>query len=132
MTERTSTILNKAADLIETRGWVQADGWAYSPADDNSLCLEGGIMAAVGFTGGQDRRIFKACPAYRAVWDYLTDDHWKGAPFRTDLYDWNDAQARTKDEVIEVLRAAALIESAREEQNAAYATYSENLALVAS
>jgi hypothetical protein len=51
------------------------------------------------------------------------------------LFQWNDETAldpergmvniRTAAEVIEVLRACAVIEQAREEQDAAWATYAE-------
>jgi hypothetical protein len=98
------------------------------------LCLEGGILAAIGgsFLHGDHY----TCPAYRAVSAYLRD--------RTDRtpWSWNDhlahqrvlaaiqrgeydlevvrpeAEAWAKSQVIEVLRACALIEASREREPA--------------
>jgi hypothetical protein len=124
---KTSDVLNEAADLIQQRGWTQGIfGWG--DIDPNSgLCLEGGIAAASGIgmihdTSTLDTPSIKACPAYKAVAAYLD----MGGPFcRGALWTWNDAVDRTAAEVIEVLRAAAVIEAAREEQDAAWETYAE-------
>lgn len=111
---RTSEILNKAADLIEERGWGQGSE-TWNNHNGAGLCLEGGILAATGMKLTDD---FEACPAYRAVWAHLeNDDRW-GA-YRGSLYNWNDAPGRTAEEVIEVLRATALIEAAKEDQSVA-------------
>lgn len=99
---KTSETLNRAADMIEERGWAQREGWAN---EGGPLCLEGGIEAATSIT---TRRDFIACPAYRAVADYL---NYGEKP----LYWWNDQRGRTKEEVIEALRGAALVEAAKEE-----------------
>lgn len=110
----TSEVLYRAADLIEERGWVKAVGWENGQGEP--LCLEGGIMAASGLTnrdiyGARDPLSrWAACPAYRAVSDYLGT---------TDLlYLWNDQRNRTATEVIEVLRACAVIEAAKENADA--------------
>ncbi len=117
----TSEVLNRAADLIEERGWVRGEGWpgqeVYGGADNTQLCLEGAIMAALGIDmtatlGGELRE----CLAYQAVHRHLELD-----PMRR-LYTWNDHPSRTAGEVVEVLRAAAVIEAARE-QDAAWLTY---------
>ena len=123
---KVSETLNKAADLIEERGWAQGSaGWAES---ESGLCLEGGIQAATGMLSHTG---ITECSAYRAVWNHLrTDSRW--GFFRTNLFDWNDVGGRTANEVIEVLRACALIESAREEQDEAYATYEQNIMVGAS
>jgi hypothetical protein len=110
----TSEILNKAADLIETHGWgTGTETWRN---EGSGLCLEGGIAAAAG-CDPLSRTSFKECAAYGAMWDFLKDDGRWGA-FREDLYDWNDATDRTASEVIEVLRAAAVIEAAKEAEPA--------------
>jgi hypothetical protein len=112
---RTSEVLNRAADLIQERGWVQGEGW--SGVDDrDGLCLEGGIMAAAGISGFGAIGDVQACPAYKAVADYIGLDLPGGATF---AWRWNDSQNRTATEVIETLRAAAVIESARESELAA-------------
>jgi hypothetical protein len=46
-------------------------------------------------------------------------------PIIDTLWGWNDRGSRTAAEVIEVLRACAVIEAAREEQDAAWETYAE-------
>jgi hypothetical protein len=113
----TSQILNRAADLIEERGWTRGVfGW---DDEEGGLCLEGGILAALGLTSGhRHREEFLSCPAYRAVQNYLGlvraelphDDALNR------LWFWNDYNGN-KEQVIEVLRAAALIELAKENQS---------------
>jgi hypothetical protein len=113
---KTSETLNKAADLIEERGWTKGPtGWAFK---DQPLCLEGGILAAMGMNMGKmvtslgGTESFRACPAYSAVRDYLKETrNYKG---RT-IYLYNDMLASGKEEIIEILRAAALIEEVKEE-----------------
>lgn len=117
----TSEVLNRAADLIQERGWTAGPiGWGVG---ESSLCIEGALSAASVVSWHDDVRTFRACPAVRAVQGYLgTEDA---------LWQWNDAWdgrgdfVRTQSEVIEVLRAAAVIEAAREEQDAAWTTYAE-------
>lgn len=115
----TSDILNKAADLIEQRGWRRSE-WGLD-SDTAPLCVEGAICAAMGLTnhGEIDRQ---SCPAYVAVKTHL------GARCRNDVvpdaadaevWAWNDTVAESAAEVIEVLRATALIEAARETEAAA-------------
>jgi len=127
MTElRTSEVLHRAADLIEKRGWTQGSGgWGDSPGS-STLCIEGGIAAAVGVTNpaGFARNAFRDCPAYRAVADYLAPQV-SASPFvakafhKDGIYVWNDDADRTASEVVEVLRAAAAIEAAKEDAGAA-------------
>lgn len=110
---QTSEVLNRAADLIEERGWTTGSkGWAYKPNDP--LCLEGGLIAASGMTWDDlDPAEFYQCPAYLAVEDYL--DLREGREFR-EAWQWNDAEHRTASEVVEVLRACAVIEASRERE----------------
>lgn len=116
----TSEVLNRAADLIEQRGWVSgAHGWSGT----DGLCLEGGVIAAMGVevwpltdkSGPDDmsEQAFRSCPAYQAVREYLvsTDD----IADNHELYRFNDDSA--EERVIGVLRATALIESARERES---------------
>jgi hypothetical protein len=107
MTEmKTSEVLDLAADLIEERGWVQGTGWEGSGA----LCLEGGIAAAAGtqrWSNGMVNTVaLHQCPAYIAVAEHLNRD--------AVLWQWNDAEGRTAEEVITVLRAASAVASAKE------------------
>jgi hypothetical protein len=116
----TSEVLNTAADLIEERGWTTGtSGWASS----GPLCTEGAICAAMGIEFDAVDVDFTECPAYLAVMDHLGD----AVPCAsTDpekvpvLWAWNDEcdlrgkDLRTASEVIEVLRATAVIEAARE------------------
>jgi hypothetical protein len=123
---KTSDVLNKAADLIEERGWVKGEGWVTDLTPDGApLCLEGGIQAALGMRvksdTGDDRKFapLLQCPAYRAVSTYLDREHAGVEPCEVGftgqpLYWWND-ERETADEVIATLRAVAVIEAAREE-----------------
>ena len=107
-TLKTSEVLDLAADLIQERGWTTGSyGWPLWEESMAPLCLEGGIMAALGFASmSPDNEAFRSCPAYWAVQDYLDTD----GP----LWLWNDA-GHTAAEVIEVLRAAAAVERVKEE-----------------
>lgn len=123
----TSEVLNRAADLIEERGWRAGGGW--NGDHGSGLCLEGGIQAAMGVAVGPGYR----CPAYHAVAQYLAEQG-NTRP----LFIWNDrlpyyseatgewlpsdqfadARARAPRRVVEMLRACAVIEQSRERQPA--------------
>ena len=109
---KTSEVLDLAADAIQHRGWTTGS-WN-NTKEGAPVCLEGGIAAALGWEidldGVDDAgyETFTSCPAYVAVQEYLSL-----GPFA--LYHWNDRAERTKEEVIEVLRAAAAVERAKEE-----------------
>lgn len=112
MTEKTSEILNRAADEIQKYGWtIGSKGWYRE--EGVGLCVEGGILAAMGYQTAdithtpEFTEAFRSCPAYQAVQDYL--DHSQA------LYEWNDGLANTGEHVIEVLRGAALVEAAKEQ-----------------
>jgi hypothetical protein len=119
---RTSEVLNRAADLIEQHGWTQREGWWGQPGVEG-VCLEGGIMAAMGLDYNDWREAswedpedegydpirdgLLPCPAYTAVREYLGVE-----PRR--LYWWNDEPGRTREEVVEVLRTVAQLEADKE------------------
>ena len=118
---RVSEQLDRAADVIERRGWVgrQPDcDPAYGPPDQEPIdpwgldgvspvCIEGAIMAVQGTDQFPTTYDVQWCPAYRAMAAYLE------TPYR--LFNWNDRPERTKDEVIAALRGAAAVERTREE-----------------
>lgn len=101
---RTSEVLNTAVEVIRERGWARGS-WGFG---DGPLCIEGAIVVGSGVTGTPLARQLAAegCPAVEAVRDYLDGQE----PFL-----WNDDRGRTAAEVIEVLRAAALVEHAKEQ-----------------
>lgn len=129
----TSDVLNKAADLIERRGWVGEGGRGWLGEDvGDPLCIEGAIDAAMeggarafgGFTSGPN-----ACPAGRAVREYLELGAFASVTESHCLFQWNDearydatsgewVPARTAEQVIATLRAAAVIEAAKENPDA--------------
>ncbi len=111
----TSQVLNKAADLIEERGWRRGPGMQI---DSVGLCLEQAVSAAAGNIIAGSYAYLQAipCAAGHALIEHLGNNQ---------PYIWNDEPGRTASEVIEVLRATALIEAAREEQDAAWETYAE-------
>jgi hypothetical protein len=119
-----SEVLNLAADVLEARGWLQGgdidvNPWGYQEAATAPLCVEGAIHAALVALVPDDvvrkhsyTRVVNVCPAGAAVREYLGM-----GPYGADtkpLYRWNDADNRTMAEVVEVLRATALIATARE------------------
>lgn len=90
------------------------------------MCLEGGIAIAAGVDHmhGVGSFLLDSCPAARAVHSYL------GLSHSEELWEWNDrslgfcrrrglpigsSHDRDASEVIEVLRATALIEEAKED-----------------
>jgi hypothetical protein len=87
--------LNKAADLIERDGWYGGGGSSRAGA----ACASNAISWANGNAYS---------PAHLALIRYI------GGVGLTDVFDWNDASERTAAEVVEVLRACAVVEEARE------------------
>ena len=114
----TSEVLDRAADLLRDGRWITGAGWpGAEPRSEDELCLEGGIMAALGIRydtdlndGGLTDGLY-ACPAYEAVREYLAE----ARDFKEKrLFRWNDAYAKNKRDVITVLRAAARREKKKE------------------
>ena len=100
---QTSEVLNLAADLIQKKGHWKGGQW------------DGGTCAANAITDSQGN--VSNLEPYHALCGYL------GKSDIGDIFEWNDAPGRTAAEVIEVLRACAVIEAARQEQDAAWETY---------
>lgn len=112
----TSEVLHLAADAIEKRGWTRGgpegsdDPWGLH---GGPVCIEGAIQAASGVGHTPE---FYFCPAYEAVIEHLDLHPFpKVGPVMQGLWQWNDSRQRTSAEVIEVLRAAAAVEQARED-----------------
>jgi len=107
----TSEVLNKAADLIEERGWGQGPASMFGQA---GICAMGAINLAAFNRLNDDYLAVHHCPAGQAVYNYLegraNSGWWDGADR---IWSWNDDCADAA-EVIEVLRAAAVIEAAKE------------------
>lgn len=113
---RTSEVLDLAADTIQERGWTHVGedwggGWKVDVwgRDGGPVCIEGAIGAVIGCNPAFMCESVNNCPAGIAVKEYLGI-----APWAT-LYDFNDEPGRTAEEVIEVLRATAAVERAKEE-----------------
>lgn len=128
-----ASILNKAADLIEERGWIKgAEGWGF--ARGSRLCIEGAIAEAMGLDGdptwGHCTHVqaVNTSPPGMALREFLGDALWSVREGYNEatrksmenhnhmpmLYEWNDKFHRTEPEVIEALRATAIIAAARE------------------
>lgn len=91
--ESIRTILRRAADLIEQRGWCQ-----HRLQDSQGrLCFNGGIMAAIGMTNFVNAKPLIGLPASEFAFERLG-----GEP----AY-WNNAPERTKEEVVAKLRELA-------------------------
>jgi hypothetical protein len=120
-TMQTSEVLNRAADLIEERGWwgggmkapvrdTEAAWWPEAHAD-TPVCVEGAIRLAAD---NAYRTKANTCHILAA---YLQDGYPECANTisgRVTPFSWNDRRGRTATEVIEVLRACAVIEASRE------------------
>lgn len=90
----TSAALDRAADLL------QREGWHGRHVSESPYCAGNAIFTVCGERDYLD--------AQRALWTYL------GGESLGAIWAWNDAPDRTQAEVIETLRAAAVIEAARE------------------
>ena len=116
-----SEVLNRAADLIEERGWSTGSGWT----DDgvSPLCLEGALASVLGLP-----MIVHGCDAYRAVSSYIGDgrplflwndnaawetNNWRSNRLRVPR-DYTASKEAGRQVVIETLRAAAVIQASHE------------------
>jgi len=92
-----SEALNRAADHLEVNGWMSM---AYCPRDQPlATCAHVAIGEVTQSADG---------PADRAFWTYL------GGTGCDAIWAWNDAPDRTAAEVVEALRACAVIQASRE------------------
>lgn len=133
----TAQVLDYAADLLELRGWqTGVGGWGCAFRPEGALCVEGALGAALGLephpTWGYTNhmRAINESPAGVALREFLGDaltnarqDYTasgrQAAELDDDeplLYEWNDRRGRTQIEVVEALRATAIIAGAREVQ----------------
>lgn len=101
-----SDVLNKTADRLESNGWLQGGlGGIEGPN-----CTVGAL------------RIAGEVPEECLVPDGPVEDAWHSFMDYiggVQIADWNDHPRRTATEVVEALRAAALIEAAKENPGAA-------------
>lgn len=91
----TSEILDLAADAIQREGWARAE-------DPTGLCIVQSVYRA-----GADSRAREVLLAVEEYldWNFLRDGY---------IWQWNDTVARDEQHVVEVLRAAAAVERAKE------------------
>lgn len=115
-----SEVLNESADIIERQGWSQRNGMA---PGEGPKCLMGALGQAMDAPVRDAFLEEGQLYCYGAVEDGLATqalvEHIGkknvGGPY---LFFWNDEEGRTAEDVIGVLRAAAVIEEARESQRA--------------
>lgn len=111
MNHTTSEVQDLAADTIQRYGWEQGPtGW--NNYEGSGYCLEGAIAAASGIAiTGRWTGIGRVtlCPAYKAVEEFLAD-----RAFTAQLWWFNDQVAKSEEDVIAVLRAAAAVERVKE------------------
>ena len=104
MKPRVAAVLNKAADIVEKRGWTQGDfarmeDGDFCPANSEhavAWCMEGAMARAI-YELKEDRGLLARC-----CW--FMGEH-LGFGIRTSL--WNDDEGRTREEVVRELRACA-------------------------
>ena len=97
-------VLNRAADLVELRGWHQGD---FHEETSGRVCAAGAIRVAAG--GVPYESCEQASSAERAFADCLAA-HGLAKPGHCPIEvigQWNDAEGRTAAEVVATLRAAA-------------------------
>lgn len=119
-----SETLSKAADLIEAHGWVQFKERTY----DGRMCLRGAVALAAGVK--QWQQIVEEEES--ESWEYAVTEDVFSDPGGVETFtkatrallehnpalgnlrpgvgfleDWNDAPGRTKEEVVQMLRATA-------------------------
>ena len=109
----TADILDKAADLIDRRGWNQ--GWYINT--DGEMCPRGAIYAACGMQPNPNPSVdVMDWPGWSssAADNAITACDWLDEAVDDYAESWNDDEGRTKEEVVSTLRAAA--QAARAEQ----------------
>lgn len=117
-----SVVLDRAADVIERKGWTRGTGWADVRKPDAPCCLEGALMWAqedpeMKLEGGRVRerdgnhayKLLESSPPYLAVLQYLRE-HGVLHLGSGELYVWNDRNGRTEEQVVQLLRDVATVE----------------------
>jgi hypothetical protein len=111
----TCDVLNKAADYIEEVGWSKGPN-SWKAKDGGGVCIEGALWSAVGHSNSMVD-LWKH-PAYQAVVEHLGGPPNPRPQFllapSVSLWFWNDYKAESQEQVVGVLRAAALIEQAKQ------------------
>jgi hypothetical protein len=98
LNSKSTEILTKAADVIETRGWIQG---AYAHTD--GVCALGAIAVAVGI-GTSTAAIITNRKCCKVVEDF---ERWLGLADNADVTGWNDDRDRTAEQVTTALRECA-------------------------
>lgn len=115
-----SETLHQSADIIERQGWTVHKGMT---PGNGPRCLMGGIAQAINAPVREFKSLgittfcysaVERHPAYQAVVEQIGEENIEG-PW---AFCWNDAEGRTAEDVIGALRAAAVIEEARESERA--------------
>jgi hypothetical protein len=97
-----ASLLNRAADILDERGWFQ--GNYMSP--DGCVCALGSLhLAANELVGAPNRATFATGPEFEAALDRIYGALQSDS--MDSIADWNDSEGRTKDEVQAMLRRAA-------------------------
>jgi hypothetical protein len=122
-----SETLNRAADVLQVRGWTRAtreieNYWFPKACETTPVCVQGAIRAGAGLytdTDGPLGRHDDARDAKAWLVEYLTTTRPESInPLSGTVipFGWNDEPGRTVEEVIEVLRAAAATAEVRESE----------------
>lgn len=101
-----SECLDKAADLLRNRGWIQG-----SYRNKHGFCLVGSLIyVSKYYSGACDGTLSDAKTAHHLLEQYCTygKNHINPAS-------WNDIPGRTKQEVLTLLRNAADVERIKEQ-----------------
>lgn len=100
-TQQVQAILWRAAEILQTAGWLQGAG----PDPWGPCCAAQAICRAAGGLGLGGEPVAVDTECYLHVLRYINSDPLK-ARF-TFLSSWNDLPGRTADEVIRTLKEAA-------------------------
>lgn len=104
---RISEILEKAADALDARGWIQGDYGVFEAPDKTqcAMCAYGALYAVTNGTGNPFDATGEGdeAAAFLASHDLIPE----GADGGRYLPTWNDYVAETKEDVTAVLRKGA-------------------------
>lgn len=115
---KSSEVFYQAADDIAAFGHHKGEGYGDGPWSTAPACSIGAINRVVIRESG----LINGAQVHHATFrQYLNNP--------LGVVGWNDAPDRTAEEVVEAFRACAVIEAAREQQDAAWATYAEQVSV---